>query len=1803
MLTIGGYLIKEQLFESAHSKIYRGYREIDQQSVVVKMLKDAYPSPERIAWFQREYELLQSLNLIGVAEAYELVTYQSTWAMILEDFGGESLEKLELAGALSIPEFLPLAIKITGILGQIHGCSVIHKDINPSNIVLNPQSGEVKIIDFGIATLLSRENPTFRNPNVLEGTVAYISPEQTGRMNRSMDYRSDFYSLGVTFYKLLTGRVPFVSDEAIELVHAHIAKQPPPLQQDSETGQEEIPQVIVDIVMKLMAKNAEERYQSAYGLKADLDKCLQQLKKKGEIEVFPLAQRDISDKFQIPQKLYGREPEIDTLLAAFERTSKGIPPNHLSTGGVEMILVAGYSGVGKSVLVNEIHKPITAKRGIFIAGKYEQYQGNIPYFAISQAFNEFCNQLLSESPETLKIWREKILTAVGNNGQVLIEVIPELALVIGQQPPLAQVSPQEAQNRFHLVFQNFVKAISQAENPLVLFLDDLQWVDTASLKLLKLLMSDKSYRYLLIVGAYRVNEVDATHPLKIALDSIEAESGVISSIHLKNLTKTDVNTLLTEALNCEPDYSQSLADLVYKKTQGNAFFTKEFLKSLYESGLLTFEFPSISLLVTGQSKGGWQWNVSQIQAENITDNVVELMADKICHLDTETQTVLQLAACIGNSFNLSLLTQLYQKQYQVKTANSQSILSDLWQALQEGLVVPLNEQYKLINTELSGASKEEKINFNQFKRAIFKFQHDRVQQAAYALISPQKRQQKIHVQIADLLLENTQPEELEESIFDIVNQYNEGLSLIEVEKAMELARLNLKAGKKAKVATAYEPAVKYLNIGLDLLSEQSWQTEYDLTFALHIEAIEAEYLNTNFEQAKFLTDIVLSNANTVLDKVKVYENQILFYITQNEQQTAIHIGLRVLEMLEVSLYDSPPPNLDINKLASLPEMADPDKLAAMRILMTIAVPAYIANPTMLPQILFTMIDLCVNYGNSPSAPVAYAFYGSLLCTMFSDIETGYQFGHLALEVLEKFATREIKCKVDYLFNSFIFHWKESANSAIEPLRETIQVGLETGDIEFACYGAVEYCSNLLLLGQPLDYISQQHQQYIDLIRKNKQGYSLAYVKIWSQLVESLRGNSENQQQLVGEEFDEVTMLPRLLQTNNLNLVFQVYLAKTILSYLFKDYSAAMTHASLGANYEPSVVGLFNVAQHNFYYSLALLANCTKNNESRKEQFLKKVVANQQKMSIWSNHAPMNFLHKYELVEAEKARVSNQYWQAAELYENAIKNARESGYTQDEALAYELAAEFYLSRGMAEVGQLYMTKAHYSYQHWQATAKVKDLEKRHPQLFSSTPIVPNKLKNNSTIATTDPSNLLDITSVLKASQALGSEIVLDKLLTRMMKIVIENAGADRGFLLLNKSDGWVIEAMGTIGEEKITIEQLPLEDAQQQSRLPKTIINYVSHTHKNLVLGDAVQVGAFTQDPYIISHKHKSILCTPLLNQGTLVGIVYLENSLIAEAFTPDRSELLHLLSSQAAISLENARSYSRQVELTDSYSRFVPAEYLEFLQKKSITQVKLGDHVSKEMAVMFSDIRSFTAISENMTPQENFDFVNNYLREVSPKIRGNDGFIVKYLGDGMMAVFPNGADNALAAGIAKLQQVEIYNRQRQENNQPPIKVGVGIHVGHMMVGMVGETARMQGDAFSDNVNLTARLESLTKFYGVSLVISETTKERLSNPQQYKIRFLDKVILKGKKNPIAIFEVLDGNNPEDIAAKLATQGDFEKGLECYRLGAVAEAEGYFKQVLTSNPNDSVSQLYLERVEELKKEGVPKNWDGVWSLKRK
>ncbi len=1362
MISVPGYKITEQLHESANSIIYRARKQTDKQPVVLKILKQDYPPPEKIAWFKREYETTYKLNdIAGVVTVYSLENEQNRFFLVLEDFGALSLDRLKIAGQIPLSDFLTFAIEITSILGQLHQRYLIHKDINPSNIILNTTTKQIKLIDFGISTVLSRENTTFRNPNLLEGTLAYLSPEQTGRMNRCIDYRSDFYSLGVTFYELLTGQLPFPMQDALEVVHCHIAKQAV----SPHSLKPEIPQQISEIVLKLMAKNAEDRYQSTYGLKSDLESCLRQWETTEQIAPFPVGQSDVSDRFEIPQTLYGRETEMVTLMAGVERVSQG---------GSEMMLVAGYSGIGKSAIVQEVYKPLTRQHGYFIAGKFDPFQRDIPYSSLIEAFQSLVRQLLTESETAIATWRKKLTKALGVNGQVIIEVIQEVERIIGPQPAVPTLGPTEAQNRFNLVFQNFIKVFTQPEHPLVIFLDDLQWADGASLKLIQLLMTTPDSHYLFLIGAYRDNEVSLGHPLMLSLDEIKKGNATVNQITLSPLALPEVTQLITDIFHCDPKTAKPLAELVQAKTGGNPFFVNEFLKSLYADALVTFNY----------QQGHWQWAIAEIQTQKITDNVVELMASKVQKLLPRTQAVLKLAACIGHQFDLERLAIVYEKS-QRKTAE------DLWAAIAEGFVLPLSETYKLMEVEVEGLQ----------NTTSYKFAHDRIQQAIYLLLSDAEKQ-AVHLRVGRLLLQHTPSVQVDQNIFEITNQLNQGLTLIEQQTERDdLARLNLQAGKKAKASVAYQPAFNYLQLGINLLGEDCWQRQYDLTLALYVEATEAAYLSSQFEKMAHLAAQVLEEAKTPLDQVKICEIKILFEMSQLQMQSAIEIALDFMKKLGTSLPLNPSLEMileeqnqiqelikdkPIEYFAELPILIDPSKLAVIRMLLSITSAAYIAGNALLWTFLvMTVVKLSIKYGNSFWSVYGYVLYGSYLCLQ-GNTEGGYRFGQLSLILLEKFNARQLKPQVMQVFYSSIKPWKEHAKTTIVPLKEATDSGMEMGNLEFMGYSAINYCNHGFLTGESLESVERKYTQYTDLILNFKQEYSIYYIKVSHQLVSNLLDPNANKCLLIGEHFNESEMLPILVETNNATTLFMAYTAKTVIPYLFHDYAEAVDNARLAKKYEASSKAFLVAALHLFYYSLSLLAFYPDANAEEQKRGLKELASNQDNMKHWAQHAPMNFQHKYDLVEAETARVLGNVVEAMALYDKAIAGARGNQYFHEEALAYERAADFYLSLGREEIAQIYMSKAHYGYLCWGAIAKVQDLEAEYPYLLSQG-LATDSLGSilTSKMTGTKSGEILDLATVMKASQAISGEIVLDKLLKEMMKTVIENAGAQKGFLIWRK----------------------------------------------------------------------------------------------------------------------------------------------------------------------------------------------------------------------------------------------------------------------------------------------------------------------------------------------------------------------------------------------------------------------------------
>jgi predicted ATPase/signal transduction histidine kinase/DNA-binding NarL/FixJ family response regulator/tRNA A-37 threonylcarbamoyl transferase component Bud32 len=1492
MKTVLNYKLLEQLYEGTHSLVYRT-RQADGQAVILKRLKDKYPSPEQEAAFKREYEMTRRLaqQVAGVVDVYGLEHHETGWMMVVEDFGGESLRRLELAGQLNMVDFLRLSINVTEILAEVHAQQVIHKDINPANLVWNRQTGQLKLIDFGISTELSHEKQPLSNPNLLEGTLPYMSPEQTGRMNRTIDYRSDFYSLGVTFYELLTAQVPFQSRDALELVHHHIAVQPLAPHQLKD----EIPLAISDIVIKLLAKTAEERYQSAWGIKADLEQCLGQLEGQGQILPFELARFDMADRLNIPQKLYGREAEIERLMAAFER---------VAAGSSEMLLIAGYSGIGKSALVNEIHKPITRQRGYFISGKFDQFQRGIAYHAMTVAFQGVIRQLLALPDEELNRWRERLLSVLGSNGQVICDVIPELELLIGKQPPLAPLAPAESQNRFHQLFLDFVRLFAQPAHPLVLFLDDLQWADLATLQLIKVLMSDPERQYLLFLGAYRDNEVDASR-LLMTLSEIKAENDAVQTLTLQPLALAHLTQLLAETLNASPQDKEVglLATLIKEKTGGNPFFANQFLTTLYQEKLLRFE-------VAPQA---WVWEMAEIEAEGMTDNVVDLMSQKLKKLPASTQQVMMKAASIGNRFDLATLSMIHEQPL-TQTVN------DLWPAIQEGLLLPIGKAYQQIRLlrEAPALSHDEGLEFL----------HDRVQQAAYLLIEERQRE-PIHLKIGRLLLAATPPEQLSEALFEIVSQLNAGRLLI-TEKAerLKVAKLNLKAGQKAKLSTAYQPAAQYFAIGMSLLPEKAWQEYYELAFGLHKERAEVEYLSGEFEQAEALYPIALSHAQSVIDNISIYLVQANQYLLQGRRGEAIttqKAGLNLLgwtipeeaealkrlfemELSKVALYLA---EREIEQLVSAPLMSDPEKVAMVELLHGMFYAAYLSSQQTLANLtLIKITTLSLQYGNCEASPFGYVGYGMVSGGLLGDYRTGHRFAKMAIELCDQFDNMAIKCSANFLFAADINHWNQPIKSSDLYYDTAYQLGLECGDWTTVGYMIMQSGSDRLTRGKPLSELYQLCQAHLAFFRrtKNHDGIELFLAGVVQPLL-NLQGltsdhftfDSEANDTLLYEGFREADYIKKYAESP-FHLAW-LYYAKIRSAYLFEDRANWLAWADKLDLIESYVPSHSKVPESCFYVALIRLA-ALQGSEAQREEQLAEVARLLAKLKFWAENCPENIEHKYLLVQAELARLEGEITLAMTLYEEAIQLAEEAGYINNQALANELYAKFWLEQGRSKIAQLYMTEALRLYQNWGATAKVKALRQSYAGLTQSR--VSHQTSANQTLVISESSSSaqLDLATVTKASQAIASELHLDKLLLNMMQIIIENSGAQKGLLLLESEGELKIEAV--VSKDEPQVEVLQSQPIQKSELLSEAIVRYVFRSKKHLLLHDASQENLLTEDPYIKRSQPKSVLCIPIEHKEKTLGLLYLENNLTTNAFSEERLKVLQILLAQAAISLENA---------------------------------------------------------------------------------------------------------------------------------------------------------------------------------------------------------------------------------------------------------------------------------------------------------
>ena len=1483
----GEFVCSDYTFETLRQDeefiVYRGHhrRQTDGSppSILAKTPVLEHPPLASLTRLEHEFSLRAELDPRWAVQPLALASHEGRTMLVLTDPEGEPLERLGKPTELT--QFLRLAVSVSAVLRQMHGHGLIHKDLKPANILVHSQSEEARLTGFGFASRLRRERQSPDPPETIAGTLAYMAPEQTGRMNRSVDARSDLYALGVILYETLTGTLPFRASDPMEWIHCHIARQPTP-PDERVNG---IPAPVAAIVMKLLAKTAEDRYQTAAGVEKDLRRCLAEWELHGRIDQFALGEHDTPDRLLIPEKLYGRAREVETLLASFDRV--------VESGRTELVLVSGYSGIGKSAVVNELHKPLVPPRGLFASGKFDQYKRDIPYATLAQAFQGLIRPLLSKSEKELSTWRNALHEALDPNGQLMVSLVPELQAIIGEQPPVAELPQQDAQRRFQLVFRRFINVFARPEHPLALFLDDLQWLDAATLDLLEDLLTQPDLKHLMLIGAYRDNEVGPAHPLKRKLEAMCQAGALLQDIVLAPLTREDLAQLIADSIHCEPKHAGPLAELVHGKTAGNPFFAIQFIATLFEEGLLTFD----------HAEGKWSWDLNSIQVKGYTDNVVDLMVRKLSRLVPETQNALKQLACLGNGAEFRTIRVVYQD-------SMEQMHAQLAEAVESGFILRSTTSYH--------------------------FLHDRVQEAAYSLI-PQELRAETHLRIGMLMASHTTPDKLEEEIFEIVNQLNRGTQLItSIPERERVAELNLIAGRRAKTSTAYASALTYLQAARALLTDETWDSNRDLVFSIECLLAECELLSADMAAAENRLCMLAGRSKTAHEVALVTRLRLTLYTTVDRSERAVEVFLEYwkgrgtdwsphpTESEVLREYDqvwSLLKNRQIEELVDLPLMTDPDVLDVLDVFTEIVTPALFFDAKLLALVICRMVGLSLEHGNSHGSCYAYVWLGILAGPRFENYQAGFRFGKLGYDLVEERGLRRYQARTYNDFGTLVIPWTRHVKTAREMQRRCFDAANRIGDLTYAAYSCNVLYTNFLAAGDPLAEAQREAETGLEFATNIRFVLVMDCITAQLGLMRTLRGLTVKFGTFNDERFDELRFERHLASDPVLALPECWYwIRKLQARFLAGDYPAAI-EASLNAERllwaSPA---FFENAEYHFYSALSRAASIDGATDGSRQRHFEALVAHQKQQEIWAEHCPENFENRAALVNAEISRIEGRVLEAEQLYEKAIRSARNNGFVNNEAIAYELAARFYAARGFQKFADAYLLEARYCYQRWGADGKVTQLDRLYPHLKKES------LVSTPTGTILAPTELLDLATVIKVSQAVSDEMVLEKLIDNLMRAAIEHAGAQRGILILAQGNELVVEADASTDANDVTVWQPHV--SVNAAMLPESIVRYVMRTRHDVILDDATAENPFSTDAYIVQHHARSILCFPLTHQAKLIGLIYLENNLVPRVFTPARITVLRLLASRAAISLDNARLYKDIREREAKIRRLVEANII-----------------------------------------------------------------------------------------------------------------------------------------------------------------------------------------------------------------------------------------------------------------------------------
>ena len=1472
------------LWEDGERIFYRWRRPegASGRSAVLAVLPAAErPSPAALDRLAHEYELRDELDGAWATRPLALAHEGGRTALLLEDPGGEPLERL-IGEPMEAEGFLRVAVGIATALGKAHQRGLVHKDVKPANILVNCADGSTRLTGFGIASRLPRERQAPEPLEVIAGTFAYMAPEQTGRMNRSIDLRSDLYALGVTFYQMLTGRLPFSAADPMEWAHCHIARRPVAPAERVEI----VPAPISEIVMTLLAKTGEERYQTAAGLERDLCHCLVEWQRHGRIERFALGEHDMPDRLMIPEKLYGRECEAEILLAAFDRVvADGVP---------ELVLVSGYSGIGKSSVVNELHKALVPRRGLFASGKFDQLKREIPYWTLAQALQSLVRCLLSVSDSGLATWRGALLEALGPNGRLMTDLIPELKLIIGEQPPVLELEPLQAHRRFQLVFRRLIGVFARSEHPLALFLDDLQWLDAATLDLFEDLLTQADVPHLLLIGAYRDDEVDAAHLLTRKLTGIRSSGAKISEIKLEPLSREDVGQLIADALRCEVASAGSLSNLVYVKTAGNPFFVLRFVYALADEGLLAFDHQLQS----------WSWDVDRIHAKGYAGNVADLMAGKLSRLPKETREALQQFACLGNVAEITTLTI-------VLGISEDDLHAALWEAVRLEAVERLP--------------------------GLYRFVHDRVHEAAYSLIQENQRT-AAHLRIGRLLVARTPPEKREEKIFEIVGQLNRGAaSIASPEEREQLAEFNLIAGKRAKSSAAYASALTYLIAGTAMLPEDTWKRRRDLIFDLELHRAECEFLTGALTKAEERATSLSAHTKDCAERAAIATLRMEVCVTLGQSAHAVEVAIEFLrgEDIELSLHPSDVEaqreydrvrfqigSRTADELLGLPLMSDPTSLAILDVLTKLVPAALFTDANLYCLATCKAVGLSLERGYGDGSCPQFEWFGLVAGTRFGDCKAGFLLGQVGYALVERRRLQRFKARTYMLFAAHVIPWAKNIKTGYDVLRSAFEAADKDCDITFAQYSIFNITSIRLASGDPLGEIQDQAEHGLKYASKIPFQAVIDIMKTQLALIKTLRGLTYRFGFFDDGKFDERWIEERFNGGADLtpSAICWYWIRKLQARFLAGDNVAAIDALLRAQQLFWATTSMFELAEYHFYGALSRAAHyrCAPADEGR--AVLDDLALHYRQLQVWAENCPENFENRAALVAAEISRIEGRPLDAMELYEKAIELARRNGFVHNEALASELAARFYETRGNGTISHAYMRNALYCYARWGADGKVRQLKELYPGLREE------ERMPAPTSTVRAPVESLDLATVVSVSQAVSGEIVLEKLVDRLMRTAIEQAGAERGLLILTRGGEQRLEAEATTVGDMVTVH---LRDGRPTAEtLPESLLRHVVRTAESVVLDDAAARSPFAEDPYIRERQARSIMCLPLVSRGKLNGVLYLENNLAARVFAPARNAVLKLLASQAAISLENTHLYNDLAEREAKIRRLVDANII-----------------------------------------------------------------------------------------------------------------------------------------------------------------------------------------------------------------------------------------------------------------------------------